>query len=267
MAEVQEIEAIEPVAATAVEPVAAAEPEAVEAPAAAKRGRKPKAAIEAAPVEAPAAKPAKVAKAAKPRLAVKRAKATPAPRKRPQIAPKAKRPARPVAAKAAPATAARAPAWISGFTAFKDTAMDMNPNFAEGFKTVIADAQEKAKAAFEKGTASFGEVNEFAKGNVEAMVESGKILTAGLQELGTSLATETRTAFESMSAEVKEFAAAKTPADLFKLQGEFVRRSFDSAVAHGSKNSEAMLKLMSEAFAPISGRINLAVEKARQTAL
>ena len=51
------------------------------------------------------------------------------------------------------------------------------------------------------------------------------------------------------------------------MQGELVRRSFDSAVAHSSKNSEAMLKLFSDAFAPISGRINLAVEKARQTAL
>jgi hypothetical protein len=37
-------------------------------------------------------------------------------------------------------------------------------------------------------------------------------------------------------------------------------------VATGSKNTEAFLKLASEAFAPISGRVNVAAEKLTKVA-
>lgn len=139
-------------------------------------------------------------------------------------------------------------------------------DFTSGFKTVIADAQEKAKAAFEKGSSAFGEVSEFAKGNVEAAVESGKILASGLQEIGSTYVSESKSAFETLTADFKDLAAVKTPVDFFKLQGELARRNFDNAVAFGSKNSEAVLKLANEAFAPLSSRVNLAVDKIKQSA-
>lgn len=140
------------------------------------------------------------------------------------------------------------------------------PDFTKGFQDAIADMQLKAKAAFEKSTASLGEAGEFAKGNVEAFVESGKILAAGVQELGTTYVSESRSAFETLTADVKELASSKSPADFLKLQTELVRRNLDAAVAAGSKNSEAMLKLVNEAFAPISGRFSLAVDKIKKAA-
>jgi len=148
----------------------------------------------------------------------------------------------------------------------KIMATTKTPDFAEGIKDVISDVQTKAKEAFEKSTSAFGDVNEFAKGNVEAFVESGKILASGLQDMGTNLAAEGRSAFETMTADVKALTAVKSPADFFKLQGEIVRRNFDAAVANGSKNSEAMLKLASDVFAPLSGRVSVAVEKVRKAA-
>lgn len=148
----------------------------------------------------------------------------------------------------------------------KIMATSKNADFAKGFQDAIADAQGKAKAAFEKSTASLGEVNEFAKGNVEALVESGKIFAAGAQSLGSTYVAESRAAFETLTSDVKELASAKNPTDFFKLQGDLARRNFETAVATGSKNSEALLKLVSEAFAPISGRVSLAVDKIKQAA-
>ena len=145
--------------------------------------------------------------------------------------------------------------------------MDMTPSYSNGFTDAFADAQNKAKAAFEKSSSMLGEAGDFARGNVEALVESGKILASGFQDMGTSMAAESRSAFESMTADLKELAAAKTPADFLKVQSELIRKSFDGAVAYGSKNSEAVLKLASDAFAPISGRVSLAVEKARTAAV
>jgi len=145
----------------------------------------------------------------------------------------------------------------------KDLTMDMSANFS-GFQDAMGQAQAKAQAAFEKSSSMLGEAGEFAKGNVEAMIESSKILAEGVQEIGGAMVAEGRTAFESMTGDIKELAAAKSPTDLLKLQGEMVRKSFDSAVAYSSKNSETFLKLMNDAFAPLSGRVSLAVEKARQ---
>ena len=145
----------------------------------------------------------------------------------------------------------------------KDMIMDMTTNFGGGLNDMMSGAQDKAKEAFEKSSSMMGEAGSFARGNVEAVVESGKILAAGLQDMSTNLVAEGRTSFETMTADLKELAASKTPADFFKTQSEIMRKSLDSAVAYGSKNSEAMLKLVSDMMAPLSGRMNMAVEKVK----
>jgi len=223
---------------------------------------KPKPVVPAKPAAAAArkvpAKPPLPAKVAPIKSALKPARAAPRPTAVPRSAIEA----------AASKTAPKAENTFAGlFTPFilKDTTMDMSANFT-GLQDAVSEAQGKAKAAFEKGTAMLGEVTEFTKGNVEAVMESGKIFADGVQGLGSELVSEGRSAFETMTADIKELAAVKSPTDFFKIQGDMARKNFDSAVAYGSKNSEAMLKLMSDVFAPISGRVSVAMEKARAAA-
>lgn len=139
-------------------------------------------------------------------------------------------------------------------------------DFSEKFQSAFKDASEKAKAAFEKSQTAFGDAGEFAKGNVEAVVESSKILASGLQEMGKGYVAEGKTAIESLTAEIKELAAAKSPTEFFEKQTALMRKQFDAAVAASSKHSEAVLKLANDAFQPISNRVSLAVEKIKQTA-
>lgn len=147
------------------------------------------------------------------------------------------------------------------------TIMSTNPTeMTETIQTAMKEAADKAKAALEKSQAALGDMGAFTKGNFEAVVESTKILTTGLQEMGKSYAAETKTVVETMQAEIKELAAAKSPAEFFEKQNAMLRKQFDAAVAATSKNSEAMLKLASEAFQPISNRVSLAVEKMKQAA-
>ncbi|HWU02112.1 MAG TPA: phasin family protein, partial [Novosphingobium sp.] len=61
-------------------------------------------------------------------------------------------------------------------------------------------------------------------------------------------------------------AAAKSPSDFFKLHNDLMKKHFDQAVAFSSKQSEAFLKLASEAAAPISNRVSIAVEKVKSVA-
>ena len=212
----------------------------------------------AAPVAAPVAKvAAPAAKIAAPKKAAAKPALTKAPAK---LATK----------KVVKPAAAKAPAQVSPIIKLKDTIMTKTKTTTEDYTAKIKDAmttaQEKAKAAFEKTSAYATEYGDFAKGNLEAVVESGKILAAGLQDMGKAYVAETKGVVETVTADVKEIAAVKTPADFFKLQGEIMRRNFDAAVAATSKSSEAMVKLAGDAFAPISTRVSLAVEKVKQAA-
>jgi phasin family protein len=161
-----------------------------------------------------------------------------------------------------------APVLLKATTPSKDIRImaTTTTEITDKFQTAIKDASEKAKAAFEKSQASFGEMGEFTKGNVEALVESTKIFAAGFQALSQSYLTESKSAFETLTAEFKEMAAVKSPKELLELQSALMRKQFDAVVAHSSKNSEAVLKLATEAFQPISTRVSLAVEKVKKAA-
>lgn len=145
----------------------------------------------------------------------------------------------------------------------KDTTMATatTTDFAATAEDAAAEMQNRAKAAYEKGTALTGEVTEFHKGNIEALVETGKLLASGMQDMGRTYMEDARTAADTVTEDVKKMAAIKSPTELFQLQGEIARRNFDAAVAQASKNTEAMMKLVTEAFAPLSNRASLAAEK------
>ncbi len=224
-----------------------------------------------APEAKPAAAPAtpvvaKVAKKAAPKTAAKKAPAAKAALAKTNVKkPAAKKAAtKPIKKTSIKAAAKQAPATI------KDTIMAKTQIIAEDFtakiQDAVADAQDRAKAAFEKGNEVASEYGEFAKGNVEALVKSTKILAAGLQDMGKAYVAEGKTVLETVTADVKELAAVKSPADFFKLQGEILRRNFDAAVASGSKNSEKAVKLANDAFAPIQDRVAQAIEKVKKAA-
>lgn len=133
-------------------------------------------------------------------------------------------------------------------------------------QAVFADWNDRTKAAVEKSTKLVEEANEFAKGNLEAVVESGRIAAKGFETLGQDAAEYGRKSFESATAALKTLATVKSPTEFFKLQSDFVRGAFDSYVAEASKNTEAVLKLAGDAAQPISSRFAVAAEKVKTTA-
>ena len=139
-------------------------------------------------------------------------------------------------------------------------------DFTKPITDAISDAQAKASAAFDKSAEFAAEASEFARGNVEALVESGKVYAAGVQDLTKSYVEEARSALETLTADAQELAAVRTPLELIQLQSKLARRNFDALVAYGSRNTDAVIKLAGETFAPISGRISLAAEKISKAA-
>jgi hypothetical protein len=257
----------------------------------------PKASATSAPTPAvgaaPEAKPVAVKPAAKPEPVPVAAKApapkaaAPAPTAKPKPArkPVSRRKSAPVkspAAVAKKATPRPAPAPTKTHTVseLKEKIMATKNSFTSAFPGMPADfsdmgksmtdavseMQSKAQAAYEKGTGMVSEMTDLAKGNVEALVESGKIVATGLQDMGKTYADEAKSAYETISADLKEMASVKSPTELFQLQGKIMRRNFDMLVATGTKGSEGAMKLANDAIAPISARVNLAVEKLSKAA-
>lgn len=219
-------------------------------------------------IKAPIAKATRSASKAAPKPAVKRAAAKLAPK-----APVRKIKQAPIKTPAAAKTAVAAKPRITAkpgasaphfpfIAQLKEIPMDVTSSI----KDAVNGAQAKAKEAFDKTSAAAAEYGEFAKGNVEAFVESGKILASGLQELGNGFIADGKAAFETATADVKALTSVKSPTDLFKLQAELLRRNFDSAVAYSTKTGEAVVKLTNEVVAPLSGRVTLAVEKVKKAA-
>ena len=255
--------------------------------AAAKSDSKPAAAVESPAVEAPKAD----AVAASPEKAEA---AAPAPKKSaaPKVAKKtttaaAKKPApsttaTKASAKAKPAkktvtakkTTPKTPpkkttgAAPSATPKKKDTTMatKTQTKTANIASDMANEMQTRLAGMYEKGTEMTGEMVTFQRANAEAMAEAGKILFTGMQDLTRDAVEETRKAADQMSEDARLMAAAKSPTELVKLQGDIMRRSFDHVVATGSKNTEAWIKLTNDAFAPLTSRMSETVDKMNKLA-
>ena len=165
-----------------------------------------------------------------------------------------KRAARPAALPVAPAALPIKDEIMENTTFTADTATDQA-------KTMFADATERAKTGIAKGQQMLGEMGEFSKGNVEAMVESSKIAAKGIEQLGQAAAAYVRSSFEEAQSQARTLASAGSPTEFLKLQGEFARTSFDRMIAETSRTTETMLKLAGEVAQPISNRVAIAADK------
>lgn len=230
-----------------------------------------------AAAQAPAAAPVTKFEAVAPKAAAAPKKAAPkkaAAKKagaRKAVAKAAKKavPLKAAVKKPAAQVAARKPIKpIDTITQLKDKIMTATKttDFTKTAQDAVADLQARAKAAYEKGTEMTADVTAFHKGNFDALVESGKVLAAGVQDLGRTAVEDAKTAAETVTADVKKLAAVKSPTELFQLQGEIARRNLDTLVAKTSQNAEVMMKLANDMFAPISTRASVAMERLTKAA-
>ena len=132
---------------------------------------------------------------------------------------------------------------------------------ADKFQAMFGDVSDKSQDAVRKTQAFAGQMTEAAKANVEAMVESTRIATAGARDLGQELLASGRTGVEQASTSVKSLVEAKSPTEFFQLHTELTKSSFDRMVAEGSKLTEQMVKLAGEAMQPLSNRASVNAEK------
>ncbi len=147
----------------------------------------------------------------------------------------------------------------------QEAAKTFTAQATEKTSAAFADMNGRAKDAMAKGTRAIEELVEFSKGNLEAMVASGRVATSGVQDIARYSAEYGRKTIEEANATAKRFAGVKSPTEFFQLQSEVAKSSLDAMVAEGSKFTESYLKLLGEIVQPMQNRMSVAVEKVKTT--
>ena len=178
---------------------------------------------------------------------------------------KVKKIVKPAAKIAAPATKA-IKTGVKTMTTQTRKAADAGFAAAEQIKTVVSEANDRAKTAMEKNAKIIEELAELGRGNVEALVASSKVAAKGAETLSQDAANYSRARFEEATAAFKSFTDVKSATDFFKLQGDFARTAFDSAVAESARVSEAMLKLAGDVAEPLTSRYAVAADRVKTLA-
>jgi phasin family protein len=131
---------------------------------------------------------------------------------------------------------------------------------APSFRT---DATNRVKIAIERGSKNMGDFAEYSKGNIEALVASGRAAAKGVEELAKNAREYGRASIETANAASGQLAAAKSPTEFLQIQSELAKSSVSAFVAEASKFGETYMHLLSEITQPIQHRYEVASEKVK----
>ncbi|MEJ0046447.1 MAG: phasin family protein [Rhodospirillales bacterium] len=101
---------------------------------------------------------------------------------------------------------------------------------------------------------------QFHQGNVEAVMKSGQVFASGLQDISKQFAATSQANFEEAVAAFRQLTTVKSLREAFELQSSYAKASLEKALAESGKLTETGLKLAEQVAAPLTARVNAAVE-------
>lgn len=105
------------------------------------------------------------------------------------------------------------------------------------------------------------EAAEFGRGNVDAVAKATQAYVVGLQDLGRQSFALFQGLTDQALENAKALAGVKSLKEAAELQSAFAKTAFEKTFSESTKLQEAALKLTETAFAPLSARVSVAVEK------
>jgi phasin family protein len=150
-----------------------------------------------------------------------------------------------------------AQATARGFETTMSGLKDGMTRAASGF----ADTQAKVREGMEKAMKTAEELVAFGQGNFEAVVKSGQIWTAGVQDIGKQMAANAQASFDETMSTFKAMSSIKSLKDAFDLQASLARSTLEKTLTESGKLTDASVKLTEQTLAPLSARFSLAMEK------
>jgi len=126
--------------------------------------------------------------------------------------------------------------------------------------TGAQQTQSKVKQGVDRAMKTAEQLAQFHQGNIEAVMKSGQIWASGLQDLSKHVASNAQATMEETMSTFRAMTGVKSLKEAFELQSSFARAAMEKALAESSKLTETGMKLAEQASAPITARVNAAVE-------
>jgi phasin family protein len=199
--------------------------------------------VKPAPETAPKPQPASIVVTAKPVAA--------APAPKPAVRPAAPKPAAKPKLPAATVVAAPVEAVVRAAGPLHQSLKHVQPE--------ITKVDKMTKLSTIKG---YDELTAISKANIDALVRANQVFAKGVEEISKEMLSLTQSSLESAATAAKAIFGAKTLKDVVELNADFTRTHFDKLVSNSTKLGEMSVKLATDTLAPITARVNVAVEKA-----
>jgi phasin family protein len=128
-------------------------------------------------------------------------------------------------------------------------------------RIVLEKSMEQAHKTAADMSKAAEEAAAFSRGNVEAFTKAAQLYFTGVQDLGRQVVATMQGLSDHTLEGVKAMSSARSLKDVADLQASLARTAFEKSIADATKLQEAAMKVAEEAFAPISARVTVAVEK------
>ncbi len=125
----------------------------------------------------------------------------------------------------------------------------------------LTETQTKMKDGMDKAMKTAEELLAFNQGNLEAVMKSGQIWSAGMQDLSRQMAATAQASFEETVSTFKALSGVKSLKDAIDLQASLARSTLEKSFSESGKLTDASFKLAEQTLAPLTARMTLAVEK------
>ena len=166
---------------------------------------------------------------------------------------------------ASPAAHEAATAATSADKGFETTMSGLKDGMSQA-AAGFTETQAKVKEGMDKVMKTAEELVAYSQGNVEAMVKSGQVWAAGVQDISKQIAANAQASFDETVSTFKALTSVRSLKDALDLQTTFARSTMEKTLAESGKLTDASLKLTEQTLAPLTARLSLAVEKFAKSA-
>lgn len=134
------------------------------------------------------------------------------------------------------------------------------------YEQVVNQTKEQIDQGSRAMFKGYEEIATLNKAHIEAVVQASTIATKGMESLSREMMNFAQQQLESNVATTKKLFGATTVREVFDLQSELARETFDKLMAESAKMTEMSVKVANEALQPIQTQTSAAVEKATKPA-
>jgi phasin family protein len=124
----------------------------------------------------------------------------------------------------------------------------------------LGQSQARMREGMDKAMKTAEELMSFGQGNLEAVVKSGQIWAAGVQDLSRQFAASAQASLDETMSSFRALAGVRSLKEAFEIQASLTRSAVEKAVTESSRLADASFKLAEQAMAPLTARVSVAVE-------